>query len=60
MKLNLIQFVAFGFVLGWVLAEVAQLTYVDKMYCGLLTAFTIAVLHNAHGKLWRKIKQVFA
>lgn len=60
MKLNLIQFIAFGFILGWVLADVAQLAYADKMYCGVLTAFTIAVLYNAHGKIWRKLKEVFA
>lgn len=60
MKLTLLQFICFGFVLGWVGSEVLGGSYNDKLFCGLLIASSIAYLENLHGIIWKRIKALRA
>ena len=57
MKLNLIQFIAFAFMLGWVGTDViGGATYNERLFISTLLAFTTAYLNNAHGIMWHKFK----
>ncbi len=53
MKLNLIQFIALSFVIGWVGGEVIKSSYEVCLSLGCLGAFIGAYLNNAHGILWQ-------
>lgn len=58
MKLNLLQFIAFAFMLGWVGTDiVGGGTYHERLCVSLFLALMTAYLHNAHGILWGKFKE---
>lgn len=56
MKLTLIQFIAFGFVLGWVLCDVIGGTHTEKIKIATIIALVVAYIHNAHGLIWQRLK----
>ncbi len=55
MKLNLIQFIALSFVIGWVGGQVIKSPYEVCLALGLLGAFIAAYINNAHGLLWQEL-----
>lgn len=57
MKLNLMQFVAFSFVLGWVAVDVVGGTYSEHLFYASIIALGTAYLNNAHGKIWEGLKK---
>jgi hypothetical protein len=60
MKLNLLQFVAFAFMLGWVGTDVVGgATYHERVCISTFLALMTAYLNNAHGLLWAKCKNGF-
>ncbi len=56
MKLNLIQFIAFSFIVGWVCGQILKASYETCLYLGLLGAFIAGYLNNAHGITYKKLK----
>jgi hypothetical protein len=40
----------------WVLEDVADASYEEKLYWSSIVTIIIAYLNNAHGKLWSWIK----
>ena len=52
MKLNLVQLITFGFIVGWVGGQVLGLDYNQCIYMGTFLALLTAYLNNAHKKLW--------
>ena len=60
MKLNLLQFIAFAFMLGWIGMDVVGSTYHERLVVSLFLAMMTAYLNNAHGICWSKLKSLFA
>ena len=56
MQLNFVQYIAFFFMLGWVVGDVISLSHHEKILFGTGAALLAAYLNNAHGILWKKIK----
>lgn len=58
MKLTLLQFIAFAFMLGWVGTDVVGgATYQERLEISIFLAMIAAYLNNAHGIIWGKIKK---
>ncbi len=57
MKLTLLQFMAFAFILGWVGTDViGGATHQERLIISLFLALMVGYLNNAHGKLWVQLK----
>lgn len=57
MKLNLLQFMAFAFMLGWVGTDViGGATYQERLCIATFLALMTGYINNAHGLMWRKLK----
>lgn len=57
MKLNLLQFMAFAFMLGWVGTDViGGASYNERMTISIFLAAMVGYLNNAHGILWAQFK----
>ncbi|MGD9592375.1 MAG: hypothetical protein AB7V32_07640 [Candidatus Berkiella sp.] len=57
MKLTLLQFMAFAFMLGWVGTDViGGATYEERLIISSFLALMVGYLNNAHGKLWVQFK----
>jgi len=58
MKLNLLQFIAFAFMLGWVGTDViGGASYHERLFISTMLAFIAGYLNNAHGIIWDKIRR---
>ena len=60
MKLTLLQFICFSFILGYVGADALGGNHADKLCAGILLAFVIGYLNNFHGKTWARVKSVLS
>ncbi|MBS0285976.1 MAG: hypothetical protein JSR17_01680 [Proteobacteria bacterium] len=61
MKLTLVQFMAFAFILGWVGTDViGGATYQERLVISLFLVFVVGYLNNAHGKLWVRVKAMLS
>lgn len=60
--MNLIQLIAFGWIGAWVLCDslFPGMAYADKIHTCLFATFVAAYANNAHGVVWRKIKQLIS
>lgn len=58
-KLNLVQFIAFSFMVGWVGMDVIHADYHQKLFWATVLAFGTAYFENAHGKFWKYLKTFF-
>ena len=59
MKLNLLQFMAFAFMLGWVGTDVVGgVSYHERLTISLFFAVMVGYLNNAHGILLAQFKSV--
>ena len=58
-SLTLLQFVAFAFVLGWVIGDVMKLDYYNHLYVASFSAFMGAYINDAHKVLWAYILKAF-
>jgi hypothetical protein len=57
MNLNLLQFMAFAFILGWVGTDViGGASYQERMSISVFLALMVGYLNNGHGKTWRLFK----
>jgi hypothetical protein len=57
-QLNLIQFIAFCFIVAWVGMDVIQAEYSQKLFWAIAISVGIGYLENAHGKFWNWIKNL--
>ncbi len=56
MKLTLLQFMAFAFMVGWVGTDViGGASYEQRLGISLFLAVMVGYLNNAHVLVWRKI-----
>ena len=54
MKLSLL--ILFAFVVGWVVGDVAQATYQQKLSWAILLALIVAYINNGHKLIWQWFK----
>lgn len=59
MKLTMLQFVAFCFMLGWVGGQVVKSDYNTCLILGSVIAFIGGYIHDAHKLLWACITKPF-
>lgn len=57
--LTLLQFIAFAFVLGWVIGDVMKLDYYNRLYVASFSAFIGAYINDAHKILWEYVIKTF-
>ena len=61
MKLTLLQFMAFAFMLGWIGTEViGGASYSERLSISIFLALIVGYLNNAHGRVWEKMRDVVA
>jgi len=58
-SLTLLQFIAFSFVLGWVIADVMKLDYYNRLYIASFSAFIGAYINDAHKVIWESMVKTF-
>ena len=57
-KLNLIQLIAFSFMIGWIGMDAIQADYAHKLFWGSALALGTAFFENAHGRFWHWLKNL--
>lgn len=59
MKITPIQYTAFCFALGWVIADACQAPYSQKLFAAFLCAFVAGLTHNVHGIFFKRLRTSF-